>query len=73
MRIGALFRDNDGRLIVSNAETLNRVSEGIIAGRDWKELVQLDHDGGVARKRDPGDFKRNWPLVEKRGGRSIYQ
>ena len=43
----AVFRDDGGRLIVSNSEILNGVTEGIIAGRDWKELVVLlDCDSG---------------------------
>ena len=73
----AIFRDDDGRFIVSNSEMLNGVTEGIIAGRDWKELVGLlDSDcGSRTRNRELGEslFNRNWPLIEKRGERSIYQ
>ena len=71
----AVFRDDGGRLIVSNSEILNGVTEGIIAGRDWKELVVLlDCDSGHGI-RELGEFlfNRNWPLIEKRGERSIYQ
>ena len=71
----AVFRDDGGRLIVSNSEILNGVTEGIIGGRDWKELVVLlDCDSGH-RNRELGEFpfNRNWPLIEKRGERSIYQ
>ena len=71
----AVFRDDGGRLIVSNSEILNGVTEGIIAGRDWKELVVLlDCDSGHTN-RELGEFlfNRNWPLIEKRGERSIYQ
>ena len=71
----AIFRDDDGRFIVSNSEILNGVTEGIIAGRDWKELVVLlDCDTGHMN-RELGEFlfNRNWPLIEKRGERSIYQ
>lgn len=71
----AIFRDGDGRLIVSNSEMLNGVTEGIIAGRDWKELVLLPECDCRPRDRELGEllFNRNWPLVEKRGERSIYQ
>ena len=72
-----VFRDDAGRLIVSNSEVLNGVTEGIIAGRDWREVVRLlDCDGGGGPgHRELGEllFNRNWPLTEKRGERSIYQ
>ena len=46
---------------------LNGVTEGIIAGRDWKELVGLiDSDcGSRTRNRELGEslFNRNWPLI----------
>ena len=62
--MGALFRDDDGRLIVANSEILNGVTEGIIAGRDWREMARLidDCDDGP-RKHELGEslFKRNWP------------
>jgi hypothetical protein len=67
------IRDDDGRMIISSLEVYNAKVEGVLAGRDWREMEEEENMTKNKGHLEEFLFKRNWPLVEKCGGKSIRE